>query len=403
MCSILGGTEFNNYAFELYNRAKDRGRDFSGLVQRNELWLCNHRATPTNEIDKKIENQPFGKDIKIIHNGTIANDKELGNTEDNIDSQVLEKIINGESLRSFRDSLYQIKGSYAIAILKENTIFLACNYKPIWYVEKDGQQYFSSLKNHLIHIGTPTRMEPYSVMNLLTKEILFIKREQPNRALIVCSGGLDSTSIIGYAKKTHDKIHLLHFDYSCKATKKEIEAIKKIAREESCSYEIIKIDYSKFKGESTLFKEEEITTGKEGVEYAIDWVYARNLILLSTAVGYAEANKYGYIYLGTNLEEAGAYPDNEEQFILDFNNLLYGAVNNGFKVEIKTPLGGLMKKEIVEFGIEHDSPIHLSWSCYNGGEIHCGKCAPCYMRKKAFNRSGVIDSTKYENEKQNNG
>ena len=96
------------------------------------------------------------------------------------------------------------------------------------------------------------------------------------------------------------------------------------------------------------------------------------------------------------MEESGAYPDNEEQFIIDFNNLLYGAVNNGFKVEIVSPLGGLMKKEIVEFGKRWGSPISLSWSCYNGGDIHCGECGPCYMRKQAFKRSGVLDKTKYK-------
>ena len=200
---------------------------------------------------------------------------------------------------------------------------------------------------------------------------------------------------IKYAKENHDSILLLHFNYGCKATEKEIDAIKTIAKKEKLKYDILDLDYTKFKGNSTLFKDEEIKSGKEGVEYALDWVYARNLIMLSIATGYAEANQYGYIYLGSNLEESGAYPDNEEQFIIDFNNLLYGAVNNGYKLEVKTPLGGLMKKEIVEFGKKWNSPIELSWSCYNANEHHCGECSPCYMRKKAFKRAGITDETIY--------
>jgi 7-cyano-7-deazaguanine synthase len=148
-------------------------------------------------------------------------------------------------------------------------------------------------------------------------------------------------------------------------------------------------------GDSPLFSDKDITNGKEGVEYASEWVFARNLIMLSNAIGYAEANGFGYVYLGNNLEESGAYPDNEEQFINDFNGILWGAVNNGFKVEIKMPLGNLMKKEIVQFGVDNKSPIHLSWSCYNNNEYHCGNCGPCYMRKEAFKRSKNIDETIY--------
>jgi 7-cyano-7-deazaguanine synthase len=238
-------------------------------------------------------------------------------------------------------------------------------------------------------------MNPYTVMNLITGESIELTREQPNNALIICSGGLDSTAIIGFAKQNHEKIKLLHFNYGCKATEREIQAVKDISEKIKCEFDIVNLDYAKFKGDSTLFKSDEIESGKDGVEYALDWVYARNLILLSIATAYAEANKFGYIYLGINLEESGAYPDNEEQFIRDFNSVLYGAVNNGYKVEIVTPLGGLMKKEIVEFGVKYDSPIDLSWSCYNNGKHHCGKCAPCYMRKKAFQRAGVSDKTKY--------
>lgn len=393
MCSILGGTKFNEYALQIYNKAKDRGRDYTGLCQIGDYWIANHRATPTNEDEAPIDNQPFGNKFKIIHNGTIANDIELGNKDGEIDSKILAKIIEASDIYSVRDSLKKIKGSYAIAILKLNEIILATNYKPIWYIKKDGEYYFSSLKWHLGEGAI--RVKPYSIYNLTKNIGCDIERYQPNKALIICSGGLDSTALTGFAKKKHDEIKLLHFNYGCKATEKEINAIKDISIELKCTYEIIDLDYTKFKGDSTLFKNESIKSGKAGVEYALDWVYARNLILMSIAVGYAEANDYGYIYIGTNLEESGAYPDNEEQFILDFNNLLYGAVNNGYKVEIKTPLGGLMKKEIVEFAIKYNSPINKSWSCYNNYEYHCGECGPCFMRRNAFKRAGIIDKTKY--------
>ncbi|MEO2043880.1 MAG: 7-cyano-7-deazaguanine synthase QueC, partial [Nitrospinaceae bacterium] len=361
--------------------------------QYGDYWIANHRATPTNENENPNQNQPFGIGYKIVHNGTVSNDVDLGVKDGEIDSKAFELCLDVESVKSVAKTIQKIKGSYAIAILKEREIILACNYKPIFYEKKDGEFYFSSLKNHLSE--NARRMNPYTVMNLITGESIELTREQPNNALIICSGGLDSTAIIGFAKQNHEKIKLLHFNYGCKATEREIQAVKDISEKIKCEFDIVNLDYAKFKGDSTLFKSDEIESGKDGVEYALDWVYARNLILLSIATAYAEANKFGYIYLGINLEESGAYPDNEEQFIRDFNSVLYGAVNNGYKVEIVTPLGGLMKKEIVEFGVKYDSPIDLSWSCYNNGKHHCGKCAPCYMRKKAFQRAGVSDKTKY--------
>lgn len=397
MCSILGGTKFNMAGFLIYEKAKDRGRDFTGLVEKNGYWICNHRATPTNETERPNTNQPFGEHYKLVHNGTVANDAELGVPEGELDSMAFLNVLDVTDVRTVAESLKKIVGSYAIAILKDREIILACNYKPIFYAEVDGEHFFSSLANHFPVGCKPHRMKPYSVMNLVTKDYASIERKQSNDALVICSGGLDSTSVIGYAMKNHNTVKLLHFDYGCRATKREVEAIENICKELDVTSEVVKLEYSKLQGQSTLFKDEEITSGKSGVEFALDWVYARNLIMLSLAVGYAEANNFGTIYLGTNLEESGAYPDNEEQFIRDFNNLLYGAVNNGTKIEIKTPLGGLMKREIVEFGIKHNSPIHLSWSCYNNNLKHCGQCGPCYMRKKAFARAGVVDLTEYKN------
>ena len=103
MCSILGATIFDETSVEIWNRAKDRGRDYSGMSQYGNSWIANHRATPTNEIDKAIRNQPFGKGFKVVHNGTIANDMELGNEANSIDSEILTQILNTETLLDYRD------------------------------------------------------------------------------------------------------------------------------------------------------------------------------------------------------------------------------------------------------------------------------------------------------------
>ena len=396
MCSICGSTHLDKDSIELIANAKERGSDYFGLSQYSGAWIANCRATPTTEAENAENNQPFGSRYKIVHNGTISNDKELGIKEGEIDSVVLARCLNVDTEYSIRDSLKKVVGSYAIAILKPNNeLFLACNYKPLWFSVNADVFSFSSYKEHLK--GNPQRVPPYSVMNVQTGNIIPIKRTQPNRAIIIHSGGLDSTAVIGYAQKQHDEILLLHFDYGCKATAREIKAVKAIAKEVGCESQIINIDYSMLKGDSPLLSNTKtVSKGIEGAEYAHEWVPARNLLLLSYSVAYAEANKYGYVYLGTNLEEGGAYPDNEEQFIRDFNSCLYGAVQNGIKVEIRTPLGNLMKKDIVLFGETNGSPLHLSYSCYIGEEEHCGECGPCFMRKTAYNRAGVKDPTAYK-------
>jgi 7-cyano-7-deazaguanine synthase len=131
--------------------------------------------------------------------------------------------------------------------------------------------------------------------------------------------------------------------------------------------------------------------GEAGAEYAHDWVSARNLVMLSLMTAWAETNKFGYIALGNNLEEAGAYPDNEEEFGNRFNAILPFATQNGVKIELLQPLSTYMKHEIVKLGLELGVPYHLTWSCYGDGRKPCNECGPCYMRRVAFERNGTVD------------
>jgi 7-cyano-7-deazaguanine synthase len=399
MCSICGGTKWDNHAEYIFNQSMDRGRDAHGArTLRDGHWIANHRATPTTEVEDPIEQQPVGDNPFFVFNGILANDADLGIREGEADTSVLPRVLDTLSLDSFAGSIKKLVGSFAIAAMNElngaGEIYLACNYKPIWIANKNGEYYFSSLKAHFPAELNPYRMEPYSVRRLTDDYISIpVPRLQSNRALVIASSGLDSTAVAGYACDRHgpDQVRLIHFDYNCLAGPKEKECIEKIANHFGCSFEILPIASMFFGDGSPLLSDKSIASGIEGAEYAHEWVPARNLVMLALTTAYAEAHHYGHIYLGTNLEEAGAYPDNEEQFILDFDSLLYGAVQNGVKVQIHTPLGGLMKHEIVPFGLRYDAPFDLTWSCYRGGEKHCNECGPCFMRKTAFERNGLKD------------
>ncbi len=410
-CAICGGTIWNGPAFHIWEESKDRGRDHHGQAFQTDRsgeydlstvykgsWIGNHRATPTTEAQYPTENQPVGSDPKIVFNGIISNDDTLGVLPGEADTSVLPRVLDFSSLEAFRDSIEQkLVGSYAIAAMFVETgeIWLACNYKPIWLWRQAGDIFFSSLRHHFPDEGREAfKMPPYSVSKLSdVSQTLPIRRvTNANRALVICSSGLDSTAVAAMAVQKHDEVCLVHYDYGCAATGREKARLIRIAEFLRCDWDILEIPRTLFGDASKLHgAEDQFSAGAAGAEYAHEWVPARNLIMLSMTVGYAESRGYGSIYLGTNLEEAGAYPDNEEQFILDFNACLYAAVQNGIQVEVYTPLGGLMKHEIVPYGMSHHAPFHLTWSCYRGGDRQCSRCGPCFMRKEAFRRNSIKD------------
>lgn len=405
MCTICGGTKLNEHFLAIFQNSLDRGRDYSNVFYRKGSWICNHRAVPTTEIENAEFNQPFGTDYKIVHNGTVSNDKELGNPEGMIDSYIFSKVLDFTNITTIRDSLSKIIGSYALGIMKpDGNFYIACNYKPIFYTyDNENNFYFSSYKHHLNMFDNVKRLSPYTIMDSETREVIELPRQVFDRALVIASAGLDSTAVAAYACATHKEVTLLHYNYGCLAETPELIRIKKIQESlnntyGNCSLYVMDLDLKFMAHASTLLNGEGvITEGIAGSEYAHEWVPARNLIMMSMAVGYAEANDFSYVYLGTNLEEGGAYADNEQQFIQDFNNCLYGAVQNGKYVEIRTPVGNLMKHEIVPFGLKYKAPFEHTWSCYRNGDKACGHCGPCFMRRTAFERNGLVDPIEYEN------
>jgi len=122
-------------------------------------------------------------------------------------------------------------------------------------------------------------------------------------------------------------------------------------------------------------------------------------VMLALATAFAEARGINTIALGNNLEEAGAYPDNEPEFINRFNGMLPFAVGDGKRVRVIMPVGNLMKHEIVALGHTNGAPLHLTWSCYRAGSIHCGTCGPCYMRRTAFEINKLPEVIQYANSK----
>ena len=455
--------QFDRDLKRLISNAEDRGRDSWGVAMSDgtlhrELgrasegiealnfkdapgWIINNnRAEPTTEYVKekrKEDIQPFTyKGWYVAHNGVIANDKELrkeyglNDATTKIDSAVIPELLAKEFGDNFEPAgvihfLHEkLIGSYALAIAHENypdTIMLMCNYKPLYLATSrtGGYMLFTSLEtylhdhqlsNHLFgdlvvaQVPAYTGVVLYQYPNRI--ELLEIPLEQPSqnkKALVVCSGGLDSTVVAAVAKHSGYDVTLLHFLYKCRAESKEQQAVKNIAERLQCDYVFIDTDIFKNTiGGSRLTEtlDEAVAEGEAGAEFAHEWVPARNLIMLSIAVGYAESKGYGTIMLGNNLEESGAYPDNEMIFINKLNEVLPYATQVNKHVRIEMPVGNLMKWEIVKLGLEVNAPLDLCWSCYEAGELHCGHCGPCFMRRTAFEINGVPEVIKYADEEE---
>jgi 7-cyano-7-deazaguanine synthase len=446
MCAIHGFVSLtgqpvtrNDLLAHLIIAGSERGRDSWGIVTSNGQWIgdrgepepfltldlhpavwamANNRAEPTTErqrVKDRANIQPFVHNgVAVSHNGTIANDKELAakyglQRTSTIDSAVLPPLVSrcGPAFgfqAAVSMMLNQIVGSYSMAIGYADQLILACNYRPLHLQRRGNIVAFSSQADYLPDdpLDWPTvTVPPYSFVTFHEHGPTIRSLIPPRttaRVLVVCSGGLDST--VAATVKVHEgnEVTLLHFTYGCRAEEREVEAVGKVAAALGCETMTVDVRhlFRNVIGGSPLTGTGSIAPGEAGAEFAFEWVPARNLILLAIATGIAEAHGFDELVLGNNIEEAGAYPDNEAEFIRLLNQVLPYAVADGKHVIITMPVGNLVKHEIVALGHRLGAPIAESWSCYNATPLHCGRCGPCYMRHHAHTMNDLRDPTIYE-------
>lgn len=385
--------------------------------------IGNLRAEPTTEyVANKSEGdqQPYQLgQWTIVHNGTIANDRDIRQEgamgfkpalTTSIDSAAIVELLAqndmidrepAEVALYFADCIKQLKGSYAILAVHAQhpgMILTACNYRPIWYGKNDFGVFFASSEHYLPAALNPKMVEPYSCWAFTSKTMTRLDvPAQPNkRALVVCSGGMDSVVAATWAVRAGYDVSLIHFRYGSRAQGPEVDAVSAVADALGVNLFFQDIPIYNASDSPLLQADSAIAGGEEGAEFAHEWVPARNLVMLAVATAIAESGGFSYLILGNNLEEAGAYPDNEPEFIKRFNEVLPFAVGDGKRVQVLMPVGNLMKHEIVKLGTQVEAPLHLTWSCYRAGDRHCGTCGPCYMRKTAFAINNIPEVITYE-------
>ena len=217
------------------------------------------------------------------------------------------------------------------------------------------------------------------------------------KAVILLSGGLDSATTLYLAKDKGYECFCLIFDYG-QRHKRELASAKSIARKAGCAWQIVKISLP-WKGSSLLDRKIKISLVTRAPEYKSasipnTYVPARNIIFLSFALSYAEAIGARSIFIGANAIDYSGYPDCRPEFYNAFikaANLGTKAGVEGKKIKVITPLIRKTKAQIIRLGAGLGVPYELTWSCYRGGRIPCGKCDSCNFRAKGFQEAGVRD------------
>ena len=225
------------------------------------------------------------------------------------------------------------------------------------------------------------------------------------KAVILLSGGLDSSTCLAIAQKDGYELHSLSFRYG-QRHEFEIGAAKKIAKlMEVKNHIVMNINLREFGG-SALTDNIEVPKNRNesdiSSEIPVTYVPARNTIFLSLALAFAETIKSNDIFIGVNALDYSGYPDCRPEYIEAFENMAKLATKNsvesGESINIHTPLINLTKAEIIKKGIDLGVDYSNTHSCYDpidSGDP-CGECDACKHRLKGFNDNGIIDPLNYK-------
>ena len=220
-------------------------------------------------------------------------------------------------------------------------------------------------------------------------------------AVVLLSGGLDSATTLAIARGRNYECHALSIDYGQRHDS-ELAAARKLAQAIGIrDHKIIKVDLSAFGGSALTDKSAAIPV--EGADAGIPATYvpARNTIMLSIALAWAETLQSHDIFIGVNAVDYSGYPDCRPGYIAAFEqmaNLATKAAIDGARLKIHAPLINLPKAEIIRQGMLLGLDYSMTVSCYQADEsgLACGVCDSCRLRRAGFESAGVPDVTRYK-------
>ena len=223
------------------------------------------------------------------------------------------------------------------------------------------------------------------------------------KAVVLLSGGLDSTVTAALAQQDGHRIHCVTISYG-QRHRVEIERAQAVAKAlGAAGHVVVTVDLRAIGG-SALTADVEVPKDRAQEERAgkipITYVPARNTIFLSLALAYAETLDAQAIYFGANVLDYSGYPDCRPDFIRAFETVARLGTKMGVEgrtVEIRAPLLMLSKAEIIRRGQDLRVPFQLTHSCYDPGleGVACGRCDSCLIRREGFRQAGVVDPVPY--------
>ena len=243
-------------------------------------------------------------------------------------------------------------------------------------------------------------------MSTLTAAFENIAPRKPNApAVILFSGGLDSTTILTLAKDLGYAPYALSVGYGQRHSS-ELAAAKHIGKKMGVvRHEVVNLDLTRFGGSALTDSSiaVPITPGKDH-EIPITYVPARNTILLSLALGWAESLGGLDIFYGANAVDYSGYPDCRPEYVESFERMAnlatkagVEAINNDNRFRVHAPIIGMSKSEIIQLGATLGVDYSQTVSCYQANDLGeaCGECESCRLRQIGFKAAGVADPTRY--------
>lgn len=222
------------------------------------------------------------------------------------------------------------------------------------------------------------------------------------KAVILLSGGLDSSTILYQAKADGYECHAISFDYQ-QRHRRELQSALLVARQAGVSqHQVVNFDLRQWGGsaltDDAIALPQERSLAEMSSNIPVTYVPARNTIFLSFALAYAETIAAKCVYIGVNALDYSGYPDCRPDYIQAMQEVFRLGTKQGREgdsITIVAPLINLKKTEIIQLGNQLGVPWELTWSCYAGDDVACGVCDSCRLRLAAFAELGLEDALLY--------
>jgi len=223
------------------------------------------------------------------------------------------------------------------------------------------------------------------------------------KAVVLLSGGLDSTVTLAVAISAEYKVIPLTINYGQRHIR-ELRAAKEVVKFYNLEkHVIIDLDLTVFKTSALTSLDINVPEGTRddlsGTMIPVTYVPSRNIIFLGIAAGLCESESAERVFIGANSIDYSGYPDCRPEFFEAFQRTLEVGTKAGIEGRpplIEAPLLHLTKADIVGLGKRLGAPLHLTWSCYEGGVKACGRCDSCLLRLRGFREAGYEDEIVYE-------